>query len=103
MGEYLRIGCVNLSVEGATLREDRWGLSGRLAVTILPIHLHGFSQVLLDPTGSITVYAVNGGITLTFRRLILNLFAGVFGTDLFSRALFSYGAQARLFCLRGSS
>ena len=54
--------------QDATLREDRWGLSGPLAVIILP-----------------------------FRRLILNLFAGVFGTDLFSRVLFSYGAQARLF------
>jgi len=43
------------------------------------------------------VYALNGGITLPFRRLILNLFAGVLGTDLFSRVLFSYGAQAQLF------
>ena len=43
------------------------------------------------------MYALNGGITLPFRRLILNLFAGVLGTDLFSRVLFSYGAQAQLF------
>ena len=42
-------------------------------------------------------YSANAGITLPFRRLILNLFAGAFGSDVFSGALFSYGVGAQVF------
>jgi hypothetical protein len=42
-------------------------------------------------------YSANAGLTLPFRRLILNLFAGAFGTDVFPGALFSFGLGAQVF------
>ena len=94
---YRQLGYANLVVDGAYLFKDRWGMSGRLSGNLLAVHLEGFSQVLFDPTGYVVFYSANVGLTLPFRRLILNLFLGAFGTDVFSGALFSYGVGVQVF------
>ncbi len=94
---YRQVGYANLVLDGAYLFEDRWGVSGRLSGNVLAVHLEGFSQVLFDPTGRVAFYSANAGLTLPFRRLIVNLFAGAFGTDVFPGALFSYGLGAQVF------
>ncbi len=94
---YRQLGYANLVVDGAYLFEDRWGVTGRLSGNLLAVHLEGFSQVLFDPTGYLVFYSANAGLTLPFRRWILNLFAGAFGTDLFPGALFSFGLGAQVF------
>ena len=94
---YRQVGYANLALDGACLFQDRWGVTGRLSANLLAIHLEAFSQVLFDPTATIVLYSANAGLTLPFRRLILNLFLGAFGTDLFAGALFSFGAGAQVF------
>ena len=94
---YRQWGYANLILDGTYLFENRWAIAGRLSANMLAVHLEGFTQVLFDPTGRIVFYSANGGLTLPFRRLILNLFLGAFGTDLFSGALFSFGAGAQVF------
>jgi len=94
---YRQLAYANLVLDGAYLFHDRWGVTGRLSANFLAVHLEGFSQVLFDPTGSIGFYSANAGLTLPFRRLILNLFLGAFGTEAFPGALFSFGASAQVF------
>jgi hypothetical protein len=94
---YRQVGYANLVLNGAYLFENRWGVSGRLSGNVLAIHLEAFSQVLFDPSGAAWFYSANAGLTLPFRRLILNLFAGAFGTDVFPGALFSFGLGAQVF------
>jgi hypothetical protein len=94
---YSRLGYVNLCLDGAYLLQDRWGAAGRLSINVLALHLHGYTQVLFDPTGTLAFYSANAGLTLPSHRFILNLFVGVFGTDLSRRAMFSFGANAQIF------
>jgi hypothetical protein len=94
---YRQLGYANLVLDGAYLFDDRWGVAGRLSGNILAIHLEVFSQVLFDPTGYVVFTSANAGLTLPFQRLIVNLFAGAFGTDVFPGALFSYGLGAQVF------
>jgi hypothetical protein len=94
---YRQLGYANLVLDGACYFENRWGLTGRLSGNLLAVHLEGFGQVLFDPTGYVVFYSANAGLTLPFRRLILNLFLGAFGTDVFSGALFSFGVGAQVF------
>jgi hypothetical protein len=94
---YRQWGYANLFVDGTYLFNDRYALAGRLSANLLAVHLEGFSQVLFDPTGYLVFYSANAGLTLPFRRLVLNLFLGAFGADLFPGALFSFGAGAQVF------
>jgi hypothetical protein len=94
---YRQPGYASLVLDGAHLFADRWGVSARLAGNLLAVHLEGFSQVLFDPSDRLVFYSGNAGITLPFRRLIVNLFLGAFGSDTFSGALFSFGIGAQLF------
>jgi hypothetical protein len=94
---YRQLGYASLVLDGAYLLEDRWGASGRLSGNLLALHLEGFSQVLLDPSDRLAFYSANAGITLPFRRLIVNLFLGAFGSDVFRGALFSFGVGAQVF------
>ena len=94
---YRQWGYANLVLDGTYLFHDRWAVTGRLSASLLAVRLEGFGQVLFDPTGRLVFYSANAGLTLPFRRLILNLFLGAFGTDLFPGALFSFGAGAQVF------
>jgi hypothetical protein len=94
---YSRWGYLGLDVEGACLFQNRWSLGGRLTFNLQYLHLHAFSQVLFDPTGRLVCYAANAGLNIMSRHLILNLFAGAFGTDVTTGALFDFGAEARIF------
>lgn len=90
-------GNLDLDVDGAWLFQDRWSLAGRLTLNLRYLHLHAFSQVLFDPTGYLACYAANAGLNLMWPFLILNLFAGAFGTDLTAGALLDFGVEARVF------
>ena len=97
---YSERGYLSLDLDGAYLLKNRWSVTGRLTLNLQALHLHGFSQVLLDPTGYLVCYAANAGVNFSTRRVIFNLFAGAFGTDLSTRALLGFGAEARIFLAR---
>jgi hypothetical protein len=94
---YSRWGYVGLDVDGACLFQNRWSLTGWLTFNLQYLHLHAFSQILFDPTGCLVCYAANAGLNILSHFLILNLFAGAFGTDLTTGALLDFGAEARIF------
>jgi hypothetical protein len=94
---YSEWGYLGLAVDGAWLGQDRWSAAARLTLNVQYLHLHAFTQVLTDPTGFVICYAANAGVSFSAERLIVNLFAGVFGTDLTSTALLSFGAEARVY------
>jgi hypothetical protein len=94
---YSRWGYFSLAMDGAWLLQNRWSAAGRLTLNVQALHLHAFTQDLFDPTGHVLCYGVNAGVNFTRERVIVNLFAGVFGTDLTSTALLGFGGEARVF------
>ena len=93
-------GYLGLDLDGAYLLHNRWSVAGRLTFNLQALHLHAFSQVLFDPSGYLACYAANAGVNFVTHNVIVNLFAGAFGTDLFTRALFSFGAETQVFLSR---
>jgi hypothetical protein len=94
---YSRWGYFSLAMDGAWLLQNRWSAAGRLTLNVQALHLHAFTQDLFDPTGHVLCYGVNAGVNFTRERVIVNLFAGAFGTDLTSTALLGFGGEARVF------
>jgi len=94
---YSGWGYLGLDLDGICYFAGRWSLDGRLTLNLHVLHLHAYSQVLFDPSGYLVSYAANAGLNFLSPFLILNLFAGAFGTDLTTTTLLDFGAEARIF------
>ena len=103
MREYKKprkIISLSSSVEAAYLGKDildTYGVTGKISANLYALHFNCFYQNIFSNEEKLTIYSVNGGVSLALGDVVLTPFVGAFYIEPLEEARFSYGADLQIF------